>query len=315
MSVIGSTDLEVFPLCLGGNVFGWTADEAASFRILDHYVDHGGDFVDTADSYSEWAEGNHGGESETIIGRWFSGRRIRDEIVVATKVGQAPGRTGLAPANVRAAAEASLRRLGIDHIDLYYAHEDDPATPLAETLAAFDDLVTSGKVRYIAASNYSAPRLTAALETARADGYHSFVALQEHYNLVHRTSYESDLVEVCQREGLSCVAYSALADGFLTGKYRPGLSTPESERADDASAYLTPSGLAVLDALDEVASRRQQPVPAVALAWLTAQPTVAAAIASARTIDQLDDLMRAPSLALSSDELALLDRASSAGVP
>lgn len=313
MNRIGDTDLTVFPLCLGGNVFGWTADEAASFAVLDLYADAGGNFIDTADSYPEWADGCNGGESETIIGSWLARRRRSDDVIIATKVGQSKHGPGLSPANIRTAAEASLRRLGRSHIDLYYAHEDDPATPLADTIAAFDALVSEGKVRYIGASNYSAPRLADALATAQQRGLASFVALQTHYNLVHRQEYEKDLSALCQREGLSCVAYSALADGFLTGKYRSGRALPASQRAEDAATYLTERGIAVLDALDTVAGRNDAPTAAVALAWLAAQPTVAAPLASARSPRQLQDLLQAPGLRLSPDDLALLSAASATG--
>ncbi|HYX86657.1 MAG TPA: aldo/keto reductase [Gaiellales bacterium] len=310
MNRIGRTELDVFPLCLGGNVFGWTADEAASFAVLDAYVDAGGNFIDTADSYSEWAEGNAGGESETIIGRWVAHRGRRDDLVIATKVGQAPGREGLAPANIRASAEASLGRLGVEQIDLYYAHEDDPATPLEATIAAFDELVRAGKVRYVAASNYTAPRLADALAAAKRTGHAPYVALQAHYNLVHRAEYEGDLAALCEAESISCIAYSALADGFLTGKYRPGRELPASERAEDAAVYLTEHGTSVLTALDTVAAGRGVPVAAVALAWLIARPTVAAAVASARTPEQLADLAQAVHLHLSQDDLGVLEAAS-----
>jgi aryl-alcohol dehydrogenase-like predicted oxidoreductase len=314
MNRIGRTDLDVFPLCLGGNVFGWTADEVASFAVLDAYVDAGGNFIDTADSYSEWADGNIGGESETIIGRWLARRRgTRDSLVIATKVGQAPGREGLAPANIRTAADASLARLGVESIDLYFAHEDDPATPLDQTIAAFDDLVRAGKVRYVAASNYTAPRLAEALATAERAGHAPYVALQVHYSLVHRDEFETDLAAVCEAHSAACVAYSALADGFLTGKYRPGHGLPQSERAEDAAAYLTDAGVRVLDAVDAVAARRTAPVAAIALAWLMAQPTVAAAIASARTPEQLAELLQSVHVHLSRDDLALLDAASAPG--
>lgn len=309
MNRIGDTDLDVSPLCLGGNVFGWTADEAASFRLLDAYVDAGGNFVDTADSYVEWAPGGRGGESETIIGRWLARRGRRDDVVIATKVGQLPGREGLAPATIAAAVDESLARLGVDHIDLYYAHIDDAETPLEDSLASLDALVSAGKVRHIAASNYSAPRLAAALAASDATGARRYVALQTHYNLVHREEYEGDLEAVCAREGLSCLAYSALADGFLTGKYRPGRELPQSERADDAAPYLDDRA-AVLDALDTVAAGHAVPPAAVALAWLTAQPTVAAAVASARTVEQLHELLAAVPLQLSADDLELLGSAS-----
>jgi aryl-alcohol dehydrogenase-like predicted oxidoreductase len=306
MKRVGHTDLEVFPLCLGGNVFGWTADEEASFAVLDAYRQAGGNFIDTADSYSEWAAGNVGGESESLIGRWMARRSCRDEVVIATKVGQATRQAGLSRSNIPAAAEASLRRLGVDHIDLYYAHEDDPNTPLEETLAAFDELVAAGKVRYIAASNYSAPRLADALAVSMRAGLTGYAALQAHYNLVHRDEFEGELASLCEREQLACIPYSALADGFLTGKYRPGRALPTSERAPEASAYLTDIGLAVLSALDTVAERNETPVAAVALAWLAAQPTVAAPLASARTAEQLCGLLRATELRLGAEDLALL---------
>jgi len=313
MKRIGHTDLEVFPLCLAGNVFGWTADDETSFAVLSAYTSAGGNFIDTADSYPQWADSCEGGESETIIGRWLALRGRRDDLIIATKVAQGRHQPGLSPANIRSAAEASLRRLGTGHIDLYYAHEDDPATPLGDTMAAFDSLVREGKARYVAASNYSAPRLAAALAGAQRQGLVSFVALQVHYNLVHRDEYEGDLAALCQQEGLSCIAYSALADGFLTGKYRPGQDLPASERAEDAAAYLTDGSLAVLGALDTVAERNGAPIAAVALAWLAAQPTVAAPLASARTPGQLQDLLQAPDLRLSADDLALLNAASAPG--
>jgi aryl-alcohol dehydrogenase-like predicted oxidoreductase len=306
---IGTTDLDVFPLCLGGNVFGWTAGEAESFAVLDAYAEGGGNFIDTADSYAEWADGNSGGESERIIGRWLERSGRRDQVVVATKVGQSQHRPGLSAANIAAACDDSLRRLGVDHIDLYYAHEDDPETPLGETLAAFAQLVSAGKVRYVGASNYSAARLAEALALSAEPGLCRYVALQAHYNLVHRDEYEQDLEPLCAREELSCIAYSALADGFLTGKYRPGSELPQSERAEDAIVYLNPQGIAVLGALDTVAKQRSVPVPAVALAWLIEQPTVAAAVASARTPAQLTELLRGVDVRLTAEELALLDAA------
>jgi aryl-alcohol dehydrogenase-like predicted oxidoreductase len=310
MNRIDGTDLEVFPLCFGGNVFGWTADEPRSFALLDAYTAAGGNFIDTADSYVEWAPGGQGGESETIIGRWLARRGRRDDLVIATKVGQAPGREGLSPANIAAAADASLARLGVDHIDLYYAHEDDPETPLEETMAAFAELVRAGKVRYVAASNYAARRLAEALATSDRIGAPRYVGTQTHYNLVHREEYEDELAPLCAREGLSGFAYSALADGFLTGKYRPGRDLPQSERAEDAAPYLDERGLRVLEALDAVAARHDAPVAAVALAWLTAQPTVAAAVASARTIEQLGELLASATLPLDEDDVRLLRDAS-----
>lgn len=306
MARIDGTDLDVFPLCLGGNVFGWTASERESFEVLDAYVAAGGNFVDTADVYSAWVEGNAGGESEEIIGRWTEARGNRDDVVIATKVG-AMG--GLSAAAIARAADASLRRLRTDRIDLYYAHVDDEKTPLEETLGAFDELVRAGKVRHIAASNYTAPRLAEALETSDRDGLARYVALQPHYNLVHRDAYEGELAELCAREGVSCVPYYGLAQGFLTGKYRPGGSDTGSVRAGGASAYLDERGVRVLAALDELAAAHDAPVAAVALAWLAAQPTVAAPIASARTREQLDDLLPVGSLQLDAGELERLSAA------
>lgn len=310
MARIGSTSLDVFPLCLGGNVFGWTCDENESFAVLDAYADAGGNFVDTADVYSAWAPGNSGGESEKILGRWMAARGNRARVVVATKVGKLAGLTGLSARTIRAAAEGSLRRLGTDVIDLYYAHADDPGTPLEETLGAFDALVREGKVRAVGASNYAAPRLAEALETSRRLGLARYEALQPHYNLVQRGEYEGDLASLCVREGLSCFPYYALASGFLAGKYRPGAKV-ESVRAGGAAKYLDARGLRVLAVLDSVAASRGATVPAVALAWLLAAgPAVAAPIASARTPAQLAELLPAVSLSLSADEARLLEEAS-----
>ena len=307
MALLGTTDL--FPLCLGGNVFGWTADERQSFAVLDAYAEAGGNFVDTADAYSAWVPGNTGGESETILGRWMADRRNRDRIVVATKVGKLAGLTGLSAKTIRTAAEGSLRRLGTDYIDLYYAHADDPATPLGESLGAFDALVREGKVRHLAASNYTEPRLSEALDLSKRAGLARFVALQPHYNLVHRGEYEGALAGLCEREGLACFPYYALASGFLAGKYRPGVSV-SSARAGAAAKYLDEKGLRVLAALDAVAADRGASVAAVSLAWLLARPTVAAPIVSARTPDQLAELLPAVSLGLTTEERARLDAAS-----
>ncbi len=298
MTRLGTTDLDVFPLCLGGNVFGWTADEQQSFSVLDAYAAAGGNFVDTADVYS-------GGASERIIGRWLAARGNRDEMVIATKVG---GDGGLGTQNIRRIAQESLRRLQTDRIDLYYAHFDDPSTPLEETLSAFDALVREGKVRHVAASNYRAPRLAEALAMSERRGLTRYVALQPHYNLVERDAYEGELAELCAREGLACLPYFALAKGFLTGKYRHGAEV-ESPRASRASAYLDDAGLAALAALDEIAAARHATVAAVSLAWLLAQPTVAAPIASARTPAQLADWLPAADLRLSDEELQRLSSA------
>ncbi|NEY35301.1 aldo/keto reductase [Streptomyces sp. PRKS01-65] len=307
---LGFSDLEVFPLSLGGNVFGWTADEAASFAVLDAYTAAGGNFVDTADSYSAWAEGNSGGESETIIGKWLKARGNRADVVIATKVSQHPEYQGLSAANIKAAADASLRRLGTDYIDLYYTHFDKPEVPVEEIVGALDELVRAGKVRYVAASNISAERLRASLEFSEREGFARYVALQPHYNLVSRGTYEGELQEVAERAGLAAVPYSALASGFLTGKYRPG-TTVDSARAEGAAQHLgSERGQRVLAALDEIARAHDAPVATVALAWLAARPTVVAPIASARTVEQLPALLEVAELTLTADELARLTEAS-----
>ncbi|MEV5019436.1 aldo/keto reductase [Streptomyces sp. NPDC053780] len=307
---LGSSDLEVFPLALGGNVFGWTADQDRSFAVLDAYTAAGGNFVDTADSYSAWVDGNSGGESETVLGRWFAARGNRDDVVLATKVSQHPEYPGLSAANIKAAADASLRRLGTDHIDLYYTHFDKPEVPVEEIIGALDELVRAGKVRHIAASNISAERLAASLEFSDREGLARYVALQPHYNLVSRDTYEGGLRDLAERSGLAAVPYYALASGFLTGKYRPGASV-DSPRAGGAAGHLeTERGRRVLAALDEIAEAHDAPVATVALAWLAAQPTVTAPIASARTVEQLPALLGVAELSLTDDEVARLTRAS-----
>ncbi len=307
MAALGQTDLDVFPLCLGGNVFGWTADEANSFAVLDAYAAAGGNFVDSADSYSAWVPGHSGGESEQIIGAWLAARGNRNHIVVATKVGRMPGKSDLHAATILQAAEDSLRRLQTDYIDLYYAHGDDnPDIPLEETLGAFDDLVRAGKVRYIAASNYERPRLAEALEVSAREGLASYVALQPHYNLLER-GYEHELEPLCADKGLACLPYFSLAMGFLTGKYRPGAKPVDSPRSEGAAAYLDTRGIAVLAALDEIAANHEVSVAAVALAWLLAKPSVVAPIASARTPEQLAELLPMAELELQPNEMAQLD--------
>jgi aryl-alcohol dehydrogenase-like predicted oxidoreductase len=309
MARLGRTDLDIFPLCIGGNVFGWTADERESFAILDAYAAAGGNFIDTADSYSAWVPGHVGGESETIIGRWMAARGVRNKMVIATKVGRCPGRLGLAAKNIREGAEASLKRLAVDRIDLYYAHADDPATPIDESMREFDALVREGKVRYVAASNFTASRLAEALAICGREGLTRYVALQPHYNLVVRDEYEGALSDLCAREGLACLPYFALAKGFLTGKYRPG-GAVQSARAEGARKYLDARGQRVLAALDEISSAHETSVAAVSLAWLREQPTVAAPIASARTVAQLDELIPMATLELKAEEIRRLDAAS-----
>ncbi|MCW2567908.1 MAG: alcohol dehydrogenase [Mycobacterium sp.] len=310
MRKLGTTDLQVFPLALGGNVFGWTADEETSFAVLDAYTAAGGNFVDTADVYSAWVDGNSGGESETIIGHWLARRGRRDDLVIATKVSQHPDAKGLSRASIRRGVDASLRRLQTDHIDLYYAHYDDADTPLEETVAALGELVTEGKVRYVAASNYTADRLEHALKIADAGGLPRYAAIQSHHNLVHRGEYEGALADLAAREGLAAVPYYALASGFLTGKYRDGTTDSGSPRAEGAAKYLDDRGRRVLAALDEVAAAHGVAVATVALGWLAAQPTVVAPIASARTVEQLPDLVAVAELELTAAELDRLTTAS-----
>jgi aryl-alcohol dehydrogenase-like predicted oxidoreductase len=307
---LGSSDLEVFPLCLGGNVFGWTADETQSFAVLDAYTAAGGNFIDTADSYSAWVEGNVGGESETIIGSWLKARGNRADVVIATKVSQHADFQGLTAANIKAAADASLRRLGADHIDLYYTHFDKPEVPVEEIIGALDELVKAGKVRHIAASNISAERLDASLAFSDREGLARYVALQPHYNLVSRDTYEGDLQNLAEREGLAAVPYFALASGFLTGKYRAGTAV-QSPRAEGAAKHAeTERGRKVLAALDEIATTHEVPPATVALSWLAAQPTIAAPIASARTVEQLPALVGVDELRLTEEEVGRLTAAS-----
>jgi len=305
---LGSLDLSAAPLALGGNVFGWTADDDASFAVLDAFVAAGGRMVDSADVYSAWVPGNSGGESEATIGRWLARGGRRDDVLVATKVSQHPEYPGLSAANVRAAAEASLQRLGTDHIDLYYAHFDDAETPVAETAAAFSRLVDDGLVREIGISNYSPERIDEWFAAVDAEGLHRPVALQPHYNLVER-GFEEAVQGAALRHGLRVLPYYALASGFLTGTYREGV-TPDSPRAQGAARYLDDRGRRVLDALDEVAAAHDVPVASVALAWLRVQPTVVAPIASARRTDQLDALLTSMTLELTPGEVDRLTDAS-----
>ncbi|GHK03791.1 NADP-dependent aryl-alcohol dehydrogenase [Streptomyces sp. Y2F8-2] len=307
---LGSSDLEVFPLSLGGNVFGWTADETQSFAVLDAYAQAGGNFVDTADAYSAWVPGNEGGESETIIGKWVKARGNRSDVVIATKVSQHPDYQGLTAANIKAAADASLRRLDTDYIDLYYTHYDKPEVPVEEIIGALDELVKAGKVRAVAASNISPERLQESLDFSDRENLARYVALQPHYNLVSRDTYEGALQDLASRAGLAAVPYFALAAGFLTGKYRPG-TTVESARAEGAAKHLaTERGQRVLTALDEIAEARGAEIPTVALAWLAAQPTVVAPIASARTVEQLPALLAVADLTLTDEDVAKLTEAS-----
>ncbi|TXR96267.1 aldo/keto reductase [Streptomyces sp. col6] len=307
---LGPSGLQVFPLCLGGNVFGWTAGDEQSFAVLDAYTGAGGNFVDTADAYSHWVPGNGGGESETVIGKWLTARGNRSDVVVATKVGALPGYKGLSAPTIKAAAEESLRRLNTDYIDLYYTHFDDETVPVEEIITALDQLVKDGKVREIAASNISPERLRASLEFSEREGLARYVALQPHYNLVSRDTYEGELQDTAADAGLAAVPYFALAAGFLTGKYRPGTDV-DSARAGSAARHLeSERGRRVLAALDTVARERDAEIATVALAWLASRPTVAAPIASARTVEQLPALLAVADLRLTDQELSVLTEAS-----
>lgn len=309
---IGRSELAVAPLSLGANVFGWTAERDASFAVLDGFVAGGGDFIDTADGYSAWVPGNTGGESETIIGEWLTARGSRDSLTIATKVSSHPEFSGLAAANVRAAADASLARLQTDSIDLYYAHFDDPETPLEETVAAFSGLVDAGKIRAIGLSNYTAERVGEWFRIARAGGYHLPVALQPHYNLLEREFETNGLRAAAEAEELSVFPYFGLAKGFLAGKYRDAgdaQAAGASPRAGQALDYLDDRGRRVLAALDAIAEDRGVAVASVSLAWLRLQPTIGAPIASARTTEQLPALLASMTLELSDDELAALTHA------
>ncbi|MBD8536482.1 aldo/keto reductase [Plantibacter sp. CFBP 13570] len=306
-TTLGTSDLSVFPLNLGGNVFGWTADRQTSFDILDAFVAGGGNFIDTADGYSAWVPGNTGGDSERLIGEWQELRGNRDELVIATKVSQHPDFQGLAADNILKAADASLERLRTDHIDLYYAHFDDESVPLEETVTALSSLVDAGKVRHLGISNYSAARIAEWFEIVEAKGLHRPIALQPHYNLVER-EFEGELRTIAEREQLAVLPYFSLAKGFLTGKYREG-SSVDSVRAEGAQAYLADHA-PLLPVLDEVAAAHGVSVATVSIAWLRSQPTVAAPIASARTVEQLPDLLASATLELSADELAALTAAS-----
>ncbi|MFM8842836.1 MAG: aldo/keto reductase [Actinomycetota bacterium] len=291
MFTLPKTNLVVHPLCLGGNVFGFSADEKNSEIVLDYYFDNGGNFIDTADMYSQWAPGHVGGESETIIGNWMKRRGNRKEMIIATKVSKLGTRPGLKKANIIAACDDSLRRLQTDYIDLYYAHQDDPDTPIEETLSTFDSLIKSGKVRYIAASNFTAARLQESLDIAKATNLASYVACQDQYNLMDR-DYEKTLRDTVEKNGLSEIPFYGLARGFLSGKYRPGV-TVESDRATGvANSYANERGWSILEKLDQIAKERNTSVSAISLAWLRKQKTVSAPIASATKLEQIKELMQ-----------------------
>jgi aryl-alcohol dehydrogenase-like predicted oxidoreductase len=300
---LAKTDLQISDLCLGGNVFGWSADERQSHDVLNHYTELGGNFIDTADVYSEWGEGHVGGESETVIGSWLKSRGSTDEVVIATKVSKLSTRPGLGRANILAACDDSLRRLGRDHIDLYYAHDDDQDTPLEETMAAFTELQQAGKIRFAAASNYSGARLREATQISRQHGFIEYSALQNHYNLLERDEYERDSVPALAELGIEGVPFFGLARGFLSGKYREGVQV-ESVRAAGVTKYTNEHGWAVLAKLDRLANHHSVSLSAIALAWLRQQPSVAAPIASARTVEQLREIMTPVSL--TAEEMAFL---------
>lgn len=303
MITIPRTELSIYPLSLGGNVFGWTATKEESFKVLDRFVDLGGNFIDTADVYSAWKEGNSGGESESIIGEWMESRGNRSKMIIATKVAKLPTKPGLSQANIASAVEGSLRRLRTDYIDLYYAHDDDEKVSQEEYLTAFDKLVRECKVRYLGASNFSAERLKSASKISAEGNLDSFVVLQNHYNLLERNEYEKSIAPTLQELGISSIPYFGLARGFLTGKYRKGVEV-ESVRAKGVEIYQNEHGWSILERLERIADSKSTTISAVALAWLRAQPTVVAPIASARTVEQLEEIT--PIVSLSDYELAEL---------
>jgi aryl-alcohol dehydrogenase-like predicted oxidoreductase len=307
MITIPETDLAVHELCLGTNVFGWSADESESHAVLDAYRAHGGNFVDTADMYSAWKEGNVGGESETIIGKWMKKHGNRDQMVVATKVAKLPTRPGLSPANIAAACDDSLKRLQTDHIDIYYAHHDDPEIPLEDVLGAFAQLIAEGKVRYIAASQYSGARLQEALEISAKHNLPSYIALQDQYNLVSRNPFETEQQPVLAAHGISAIPFYGLARGFLSGKYREG-KVVESVRAEGVKEFATPKGYQILSVMDEIAAAHKSSVSAVSLAWLRSNPQLSTPIASARTVEQLEEIVQV--IELAADEVEALNAVS-----
>lgn len=309
---LGDSGLTTPPLILGGNVFGWTADRPTSFSVLDAFIAGGGRMIDTADVYSTWIPGNKGGESETSIGEWLANRGRRDDVLIATKIGmELDGTKGLSSERILKGVEASLKRLRTDYIDLYFAHEDDPQTPLDETLAAFDRLIKAGKVRAIGASNYSAARLAQAIEVSGKQGLARYSVLQPQYNLLDRDQFEGALQDLCVAQGIAVVPYYGLASGFLTGKYRSKADLSGKARGSTVEQYLNDFGLGVLAALDQVAADISATPAQVALAWLAAQPAVVAPIASATSVVQVEELLGAMRLQLTPEQLAVLDKSSS----
>lgn len=311
---LGKTGFSIAPLVFGGNVFGWTCDEKTSFAILDAFVDHGFDAIDTADVYSRWADGNQGGESETLIGRWLQARPgMRDKVKIFTKVGSdlgLPGQKGLKKAWIQQAVENSLRRLNTDYIDLYFAHWPDPETPIAETLSAFHALQQAGKIRATGASNLDAQQLSAALEVARKEGLPAWQVLQPEYNLYHRSAFEGALYDLCISREIGVVTYYSLASGFLTGKYRQQADLAQSQRGSGIGKYLNPRGMRIIDTLEEVAAQHHAKPGEVALAWLMGREGVTAPIASATSVAQVESFARAAQLTLNAAQLARLEIAS-----
>ncbi len=309
---LGNSGISVSPIALGGNVFGWTIDEKASFPVLDAFVDRGFDLIDTANMYSTWVPGNQGGESEAIIGNWIHARGNRDKIILATKVGMpmGDGSQGLRKEYIVAQVEDSLRRLRTDYIDLYQSHQDDASTPIEETLGAYTDLVASGKVRAIGASNFTAERLQESLSVSESKALASYVSLQPQYNLMERQDYETNLEPLVLEKNLAVIPYYSLASGFLTGKYRSKDDLKKSARGGGVEGYLNGSGPDVLKALDQVAAEHSVPLAAVALAWLIARKSITAPIVSATSVAQLEESLKAASLVLSSDQISLIDQAS-----
>jgi len=312
---LGNSGLEVAPLAFGGNVFGWTVNEADSFPLLDAFVSSGFNLIDTADIYPRWVPGNEGGESEVIIGNWLKRSGKRQEVVVATKVGfeMGPNKQGLSKDYIMRAADDSLRRLQTDYIDLYQSHTDDPQTPLEETFEAFTELIKQGKVRAIGASNYTAERLAEALEVSKSRGLARYESLQPLYNLYDRAVYEDALEPLCETEGLGVINYYSLAAGFLTGKYRSEDDLSKSARGGTVKKYLNARGFRILDALEQVAAQYNSTPAHVSLAWLIARPSITAPIASATSLDQLNDLIEATKLELDQDAIELLNEASAEG--
>src|SRR5665213_497684 len=310
---IGTSGIQVYPFCLGGNVFGWTIDEQQSFKILDAFVGSGFDFIDTADVYSTWAQGNKGGESEIIIGNWLKKTGERDKVVIATKVGKpmGPGKKGLSKKYITRAVEDSLKRLQTDYIDLYQSHYDDKETPLPETLEAFMDLIKQGKVKAIGASNYDGIRLKEALQVSKDNGLAAYQCLQPEYNLYERAYYERELEPVCRERNIGVITYYSLASGFLTGKYRSENDLSKSNRGQGVKKYLNPRGYKILAALDKVAATYNTTPAAIALAWVIARPGITAPIASATTVQQLQELTNAANIQLDSEAISALNQASS----